>query len=68
MREAYLPELGLWLADYPFLNRDVFLDVSLEIERARQQPPLDQQGRQPGGGPEPGPGPAGGQGAPFYYE
>lgn len=37
LKELYLPECGVWVSDYPFLNREAFLDVSLEIERERQQ-------------------------------
>ena len=33
----YLPESGLWLADYPHVNRSLFLDISLDIERIRQE-------------------------------
>jgi hypothetical protein len=33
--QAYLPATSTWLAKYPFLNRDAFLDLSLEIERQR---------------------------------
>lgn len=36
LQEAYLPESAAWLARYPFLARDVFLEISLEIERERQ--------------------------------
>lgn len=36
VREVYLPQSGMWLSEYPFVDRDVFLDVSLAIERARQ--------------------------------
>ncbi|KAF8056432.1 hypothetical protein HT031_006289 [Scenedesmus sp. PABB004] len=36
VRELYLPQSGMWLAEYPFLDRDAFLDVSLAIERGRQ--------------------------------
>jgi hypothetical protein len=36
LKEVYLPELGLWLADYPYLSRRVFLNISMEIERTRQ--------------------------------
>lgn len=35
LKEAYLPESSLWVADYPYVDRDAFLDISLEIERAR---------------------------------
>lgn len=37
VREVYLPESGLWLAEYPFVDRSMFLDISLAIERSRQQ-------------------------------
>ncbi|KIZ06344.1 hypothetical protein MNEG_1608 [Monoraphidium neglectum] len=43
VREVYFPQSGLWLADYPFVNRDVFLDISLAVERGRQ---LQQDGQQ----------------------
>ncbi|KAF6256313.1 hypothetical protein COO60DRAFT_118700 [Scenedesmus sp. NREL 46B-D3] len=36
VREVYLPQSGIWLSEYPFVDRDVFLDVSLAIERGRQ--------------------------------
>ncbi len=36
LQEAYLPESAAWLARYPFLARDVFLQISLNIERERQ--------------------------------
>ena len=36
VRKLYLPEAGLWLADYPFLHRGEFLALSLDIERARR--------------------------------
>ena len=36
LNEVYLPESGVWIAKYPFVNRDVFLDISLDIERERQ--------------------------------
>jgi len=36
LQEAYLPESAAWLARYPFLARDVFLDISLDVERERQ--------------------------------
>jgi len=35
LKEAYLPESSLWLADYPYVDRDAFLDLSLQIERER---------------------------------
>ena len=37
MRELYLPQSALWLADYPFVDRGSFLDISLGIERMRQE-------------------------------
>ena len=36
LKEAYLPESGVWIAKYPFVDRDVFLDISLDIERERK--------------------------------
>jgi len=36
IREVYAPGLGLWLAEYPFVDRASFLDISLQVERARQ--------------------------------
>ncbi len=36
VREVYLPQTGIWLSEYPFVNRDMFLSISLAIERARQ--------------------------------
>jgi hypothetical protein len=46
LKEAYLPESSLWVADYPYVDRDAFLDISLEIERARadSQPPVYSNG------------------------
>lgn len=37
LKEIYLPECGVWVSDYPFLNREAYLECSLEIERERQQ-------------------------------
>ena len=37
LKEVYLPETGIWLADYPLTNRQAFLDVSLAVEDERQQ-------------------------------
>ena len=31
IRELYAPGLGLWLAEYPFVDRTAFLDVSLQV-------------------------------------
>ena len=36
LKEVYLPESGVWIAKYPFVDRDVFLDISLDIERERK--------------------------------
>lgn len=36
LKEVYLPESGIWIAKYPFVDRDVFLDISLDIERERK--------------------------------
>lgn len=32
---------GLWLSEYPHLNRGLFLDISLDIERTRKQEMMD---------------------------
>eukprot|EP01026_Neomeris_dumetosa_P048584 TRINITY_DN4213_c1_g1_i3.p3 TRINITY_DN4213_c1_g1~~TRINITY_DN4213_c1_g1_i3.p3 ORF type:complete len:305 (+),score=23.81 TRINITY_DN4213_c1_g1_i3:23-916(+) len=34
VREVYVPALELWLGDYPFINRQLFLRISLDIYRA----------------------------------
>lgn len=44
LQEAYLPESGAWLARYPFVDRDVFLDISLDVERERRQQDADLDG------------------------
>lgn len=31
IREVYIPSMGLWLAEYPFLDRTHFLDLSLQV-------------------------------------
>ncbi len=33
IKDVYLPDVGLWLAEYPYIDREEFLEVSLEIER-----------------------------------
>lgn len=48
VRELYLPESGLWLAEYPFVERGAFLDISLGIEQARQAQAMQQQQQQQG--------------------
>jgi hypothetical protein len=35
---------GMWLSEYPFIDREVFLDISLAIERSRQQNQQEQDG------------------------
>ncbi len=34
--EAYLPQLGLWVGIYPYLRRDLFVEVSRELRRRRE--------------------------------
>lgn len=36
LREIYIPQAGIWVADYPHISRDRFLDLSLTIEQERQ--------------------------------
>lgn len=45
VREVYCPASAVWLADYPFMNRDMFLRLSIEIEEQRRAvgTPLQQQ-------------------------
>ena len=33
VKDVYLPESGLWLSEYPYIDRSEFLDISLDIER-----------------------------------
>ena len=33
VKDVYLPDCGLWLSEYPFLDRTAFLELSLDIER-----------------------------------
>ena len=35
LQEAYFPEEQLWLADYPYVDRDAFLELSFQIEAER---------------------------------
>ena len=37
MREAYLPELGVWLSEYPFLERRTYRTVSDAIAAERER-------------------------------
>jgi hypothetical protein len=43
LTDAYLPGRDLWISDYPFLQRDIFVDVSYKIQRRyrEQAKPLD---------------------------
>jgi hypothetical protein len=44
LREAYLPESRVWVSDYPFCERSVFLYMSDRIEEAvweQGRPPRD---------------------------
>jgi hypothetical protein len=36
VKEVYLPESGVWLSDYPHINRNLFLEISLDIEKERK--------------------------------
>ena len=33
VKDVYLPDCGLWLSEYPYLDRTEFLELSLEVER-----------------------------------
>jgi hypothetical protein len=44
VREAYLPELGVWLTEYPFVERRAFRAISDAIAATREQ----QQGAEAG--------------------
>lgn len=37
LREAYLPELGLWLSEYPFVERPLYTSVSDAIAEERAE-------------------------------
>ena len=37
LKEVYLPVSGLWLSEYPLVNRNLFLDISLDIERQQSR-------------------------------
>lgn len=32
-KDIYLPEYNLWVSDYPYLRRDIFLDISRKLGR-----------------------------------
>ena len=36
VKDAYLPSTGVWLTEYPFADRNAFLEVSLAIEQEAQ--------------------------------
>lgn len=36
VREVYLPQSGLWLCEYPYVNRDLFVALSVGVERQRR--------------------------------
>ncbi len=36
--DIYLPQGNLWIGEYPYLRRDLFSDVSKELNRRRQEP------------------------------
>ena len=64
MKDAYLPNSGLWVSEYPHTDRTQFLEVSLQVEReglaeaeaaaaaaaAAAGPAAQQQQQQYGGG------------------
>lgn len=35
--DIYLPRLDLWVSDYPYLRRDIFLEIGNELRAARRQ-------------------------------
>ena len=35
--DIYLPELDVWVSDYPYLRRDVFIDMSSRLENANEE-------------------------------
>ena len=37
VREAYLPELGLWISEYPFMDRIAYRSTSDAIAAEREQ-------------------------------
>jgi hypothetical protein len=37
VREAYLPELGLWISEYPFMERLAYRSISDAIAAEREQ-------------------------------
>ena len=49
VKDVYLPECGLWLSEYPYLDRTQFLEVSLDIERESAR--WEREATEPGGEP-----------------
>lgn len=37
IKDVYLPDSGLWLSEYPYIDRAEYLEISLDIEREVQQ-------------------------------
>lgn len=37
--DIYLPEYALWVSDYPYLQRNIFIEVSQQIDRRRRPRP-----------------------------
>lgn len=37
VREAYLPELGMWISEYPFMERLAYRSISDAIAAEREQ-------------------------------
>ena len=35
--DAYLPTVNLWVSDYPYLRRDVFIEVINQIRSSRKR-------------------------------
>jgi hypothetical protein len=44
IKDVYLPENGLWLAEYPYIDRAEFLEISLDIEQEAQSAQYDEDG------------------------
>ncbi|MGF1512955.1 MAG: phosphate ABC transporter permease [Elainellaceae cyanobacterium] len=43
--DAYLPDSGFWISDYPYVRRDVFREVSRSLERRWREPEVEYQPR-----------------------
>ncbi|PRW58401.1 phosphate ABC transporter permease [Chlorella sorokiniana] len=46
VKDAYLPDSGLWVSEYPHCDRTQFLEVSLQVEREAQEALNAQQWQQ----------------------